>query len=62
MDQKEAKYQVSKSKGSAAKHDRIDGGAENLSNTGDYDLSAVDFFKTEDQLSKARRYLNSCRI
>lgn len=57
MDQNEAKYPVSKSKGNAAKYDRLDGAAENLSNTGDYDLSAAVFFKTEDQLSKARRYL-----
>lgn len=57
MDQNEAKYPVSKAKGSAAKYDRLDSGEEKLSNSGDYELSDVDFFKTEDQLLKARRYL-----
>lgn len=56
MDQNEAKNPVSKSKGSAAKYNRLDGGAENLLNTGDY-FSAVEFIKTEDQLSKVRRFL-----
>ena len=45
MDQNEGKYPVLKSKGSAAKYDRLDDGEELFSNTGDYDLFATVFLK-----------------
>lgn len=56
MDQNEAKYPVEKSRGSAAKYDRLEDAEPDFFEIPAF--SAEDFIETEDQFSKARRYMH----